>query len=117
MPAVAQATSTPNAGTNTATTTPMSTHKTAKPPAPKLAVESTTVQFPLVDHAVAVGWQPVTPEAALGKRRGEGGLSFYDDLAAARWRLNTGGVTPDRETVVTGQSVTVRVDLGSRRIS
>src|SRR3546814_15961909 len=38
-PAVAQASATPNAGTNTATTTPMSTHKTAKPPAPKLAAE------------------------------------------------------------------------------
>src|SRR3546814_3999081 len=72
----------------------MSTHKTAKPPAPKLAVESTTVQFPLVDHAVAVGWQPVTPEAALGKRRGEGGLYFYDELEAALLRLNPGVVTP-----------------------
>lgn len=60
----------------------------------KLAVESTTVQFPLVDHAVAVGWQPVTPEAALGKRRGEGGLFFYDELEAALLRLNPGVVTP-----------------------
>src|SRR5690606_19617552 len=60
----------------------------------KLAVESATVQFPLVDHAVAAGWQPVTPEAALGKRRGEGGLYFYDELEAALLRLNPGVVTP-----------------------
>lgn len=60
----------------------------------KLAVESTTVQFPLVGHAVAAGWQPVTPEAALAKRRGEGGLHFYDELKAALLRLNPGVVTP-----------------------
>lgn len=59
----------------------------------KLAVESTTVQFPLVDHAVAIDWTPVTPEAALGKRRGEGGLYFYDELEAALLRLNPGVVT------------------------
>src|SRR3546814_823082 len=66
----------------------------SKPPKQsKLAVESTTVQFPLVEHAVAVGWQPVTPEASLGKRRGEGGLYFYDELEAALLRLNPGVVT------------------------
>lgn len=59
----------------------------------KLAVESATVQFPLVDHAVATGWQAVTPEAALGKRHGEGGLFFYDELEAALLRLNPGVVT------------------------
>jgi type I restriction enzyme, R subunit len=60
----------------------------------ELAVESATVQFPLVDHAMAVGWEPVTPEAALGKRRGEGGLFFYDELEAALLRLNPGVVRP-----------------------
>jgi type I restriction enzyme R subunit len=62
---------------------------------PKLAVESATVQFPLVDHAVAAGWQPVTDQAALGKRRGEGGLYFYDELEAALLRLNPGIVTEE----------------------
>ena len=60
----------------------------------KLAVESTTVQFPLVGHAATVGWEKVSPEAALGKRRGEGGLFFYDELEAALLRLNPGVVTP-----------------------
>ncbi len=62
---------------------------------PKLAVESATVQFPLVDHAVAAGWKPVTDAAALGKRRGEGGLYFYDELEAALLRLNPGVVTAE----------------------
>lgn len=60
----------------------------------KLAVESTTVQFPLVGHAATVGWEKVSPEAALGKRRGEGGLFFYDELEAALLRLNPGVVSP-----------------------
>ncbi len=72
----------------------MSKRKPSKPKAPKLAIESATVQFPLVDHAVAVGWQPVAPEVALGKRRGEGGLYFHDELEAALLRLNPGVVTP-----------------------
>jgi type I restriction enzyme, R subunit len=67
---------------------------TASARSSKLAVESTTVQFPLVDHAVVAGWHVITPDAALGKRRGEGGLYFYDELEAALLRLNPGVVTP-----------------------
>lgn len=65
----------------------------AKAIAPKLAVESTTVQFPLVEHAAAVGWSRVSEAEALSKRRGEGGLYFYDELEAALLRLNPGVVT------------------------
>ncbi|TAN04238.1 MAG: HsdR family type I site-specific deoxyribonuclease [Rhodanobacteraceae bacterium] len=60
---------------------------------PKLALESTTVQFALVEHAAAVGWVKVTPEAALARRGGEGGLFFRDELEAALLRLNPGVVT------------------------
>jgi len=60
----------------------------------KLAIESTTVQFPLVDHAAAAGWNTVSEADALGKRRGEGGLFFYDELEAALLRLNPGVVAP-----------------------
>src|SRR5690242_2086828 len=60
----------------------------------KLAIESATVQFPLVDHAAAAGWERVSEAQALGKRRGEGGLFFYDELEAALLRLNPGVVTP-----------------------
>lgn len=59
----------------------------------KLAVEASTVQFPLVDHAAAAGWQRVNDSEALCKRRGEGGLFFYDELEAALLRLNPGVVT------------------------
>lgn len=62
----------------------------------KLAIESTTVQFPLVDHAVAIDWIPVSDSLALGKRRGEGGLFFYDELEAALLRLNPGVVARRR---------------------
>lgn len=60
----------------------------------KLAVEATTVQFPLVDHAATAGWARVNEADALRKRRGEGGLFFYDELEAALLRLNPGVVTP-----------------------
>lgn len=59
----------------------------------KLASESATVQFPLVDHAVDAGWNRVNEVDALTKRRGEGGLFFYDELETALLRLNPGVVT------------------------
>ena len=59
-----------------------------------LGVESTTVQFPLVEHAAAVGWARLSDTDALTKRRGEGGHFLYDELAAALLRLNPGVVTP-----------------------
>lgn len=72
----------------------MSKRPTPKPQQSKLAIESTTVQFPLVDHAAAAGWERVSDGEALRKRRGEGGLFFYDELEAALLRLNPGVVTP-----------------------
>ena len=59
----------------------------------KLAVEAATVQFPLVDHAVGADWDRVNEADALSRRRGEGGLFFYDELDAALLRLNPGVVT------------------------
>jgi type I restriction enzyme R subunit len=70
----------------------MTKPKPTKPYAPKLAVESSTVQFPLVDHAAAAGWERVSEAEALRKRGGEGGLFFYDELEAALLRLNPGVV-------------------------
>lgn len=57
------------------------------------AVEAATVQFPLVGHAAAAGWEKVAPEEALAKRGGEGGLFFRDELEAALLRLNPGVVS------------------------
>ncbi len=59
-----------------------------------LGIESTTVQFPLVEHAASVGWMRLSDADALTKRRGEGGHFLYDELAAALLRLNPGVVTP-----------------------
>lgn len=59
----------------------------------QLAAEATSVQFPLVDHAADAGWTRVNEADALSKRRGEGGLFFYDELEAALLRLNPGVVT------------------------
>lgn len=72
----------------------MSESSAPMPKPSKLALESTTVQFPLVDHAAAAGWERVSETEALRKRRGEGGLFFYDELEAALLRLNPGVVTP-----------------------
>ena len=65
-----------------------------------LASEAGTVQFPLVRHAEAAGWTAVSESTALGKRRGEEGLFFYDELEAALLRLNPGVVTKDNVQAV-----------------
>jgi type I restriction enzyme R subunit len=44
--------------------------------------EAGTVQFPMVKHAVEIGWEPLAPEAAKEKRGGDTGMLFRDDLAA-----------------------------------
>ena len=38
--------------------------------------EATTVQFPMVDHAVEIGWTPLTPGAALTMRAGTASILF-----------------------------------------
>ncbi|MEX2280851.1 MAG: HsdR family type I site-specific deoxyribonuclease, partial [Gemmatimonadota bacterium] len=60
-----------------------------------LAAEAGTVQFPLIQHAVEIGWREVSAVDALHKRGGESGLFFYDELRAALLRLNPGVVTED----------------------
>lgn len=42
--------------------------------------EAGTVQFPMVKHAVEIGWSPVTPEDARIKRGGDVGTFFRDVL-------------------------------------
>lgn len=60
-----------------------------------LASEKGSIQFPLVKHAGEIGWTIVSDTDALSKRKGEGGLFFYDELQAALSRLNPGLVTSD----------------------
>lgn len=44
--------------------------------------EAGTVQFPMVKHAVEIGWTPIPPEDARIKRGGEDGAFFRDVLEA-----------------------------------
>lgn len=44
--------------------------------------EAGTVQFPMVKHAVEIGWTPITPGDARTKRGGEAGTFFRDVLEA-----------------------------------
>jgi len=50
--------------------------------------EAGTVQFPMVNHAVSVGWTPITPQVAKDKRGGEAGMLFRDEVAGALERFN-----------------------------
>jgi len=42
--------------------------------------EAGTVQFPMVNHSVEIGWTPLTPEIAREKRGGDVGIFFREDL-------------------------------------
>ena len=50
--------------------------------------EASTVQFPMVRHAAEVGWTPLTPQEALARRGGTGGMLFRGELEAALRRFN-----------------------------
>jgi type I restriction enzyme, R subunit len=59
---------------------------------PRIA-ELNTVQLPLVRYAEGVGWECVSKDASIAKRRGLEGLFHYPELEAALLRLNPGVVT------------------------
>lgn len=50
--------------------------------------EAGTVQFPMVKHAVEIGWTPLTPEEAREKRGGDASMLFRDELADKLSSLN-----------------------------
>lgn len=82
-----------------------------------LALEASTVQYPLVRHAVDVGWEFVSDTDALAKRRGEEGLFFYDELAAAMLRLNPGVVTAENvAAVITAMEAVPPTMEGNRQL-
>jgi type I restriction enzyme R subunit len=51
--------------------------------------EAGTVQFPMVKHAVEIGWASITPEDARTKRGGEAGTFFRDVLEAKLAAFNS----------------------------
>jgi type I restriction enzyme R subunit len=50
--------------------------------------EAGTVQFPMVKHAVEIGWTPLAPEVAKQKRGGEAGMLLRDELEAKLSEFN-----------------------------
>lgn len=50
--------------------------------------EAGTVQFPMVKHAVEIGWTALTPDDAKTKRGGEAGMLLRDTLAAKLHQFN-----------------------------
>jgi len=50
--------------------------------------EGGSVQFPMVRHAVEIGWTSLAPEVAREKRGGDAGMLFPDDLAAKLAEFN-----------------------------
>ncbi len=58
--------------------------------------EHSSVQTPLIHHAVAAGWEYVPRAEAVVLRKGEGGLYFYRVLEERLKALNPGWFSPDR---------------------
>ncbi|EHH03927.1 HsdR family type I site-specific deoxyribonuclease [Agrobacterium tumefaciens CCNWGS0286] len=50
--------------------------------------EAGTVQFPMVKHAVEIGWTPLAPDVAKQKRGGEAGMLLRDELEAKLAQFN-----------------------------
>ena len=50
--------------------------------------EAGSVQFPMVSHAVGVGWTPIPPKLAKQKRGGESGMLFAGEVQDALASLN-----------------------------
>ena len=51
--------------------------------------EAGTVQFPMVKHAVEIGWTPLPPDVAKQKRGGEAGMLLRDELEAKLAQFNS----------------------------
>jgi type I restriction enzyme R subunit len=78
--------------------------------------EAGTVQFPMVKHAVEIGWTPLTPEIARIKRGGEAGMFLHDELATKVSEFNP-WLSPDsvRSVVETLDAVPATIE-GNREL-
>ncbi len=78
--------------------------------------EAGSVQFPMVDHAVEIGWQPLTPVEALFRRGGEAGTFLRGTLSIKLAELNP-WLTPDaaRSVVETLDALPATID-GNREL-
>jgi type I restriction enzyme R subunit len=78
--------------------------------------EAGTVQFPMVKHAVEIGWTPLNPEVAKQKRGGEAGMLLRDELEAKLSEFNP-WLSPDavRSIIETLDAIPATVD-GNREM-
>jgi type I restriction enzyme, R subunit len=104
----------------------MSTPKTKKPkkdaaPPPlaprQLGNEAKTVQYPLVEHAREIGWEPVSKTDALRLRGGEAGAFFYEVLRSKLIEFNPGLVTGDNvQSIIDRMEAVPKTIAGNREI-
>lgn len=76
-----------------------------------LGSERLTIREPLVRYAAEVGWEVLSPDAALTLRRGESGLFLYETLRAKLLDLNAGIVAPANVDAIIGRLEGVRADV------
>ena len=50
--------------------------------------EADSAQFPMIAHAIGIGWSSLSPDAARLKRGGDSGMLFRDDLTAKLAEFN-----------------------------
>lgn len=62
--------------------------------------EARTVQFPMVKHAVEIGWKPLSPEEAREMRSGESDMFFRDLLAGKLKKFNSWLLVDDIRSII-----------------
>jgi len=81
-----------------------------------LISEAGTVQFPMVKHAVEIGWAPVTPDDAKIMRGGDANMIMRDELATKLRKFNPWlSIDAVRSVIESMEAVPATVD-GNRQM-
>ncbi len=83
---------------------------------PRRIAEAGVAQFPMVRHAQAVGWAPLEPTVATGKRGGRASAFFRDELEAAIRRFNRWMTDDDARSIVERIEATPPTIEGNRQM-
>lgn len=78
--------------------------------------EAGTVQFPMVKHAVEIGWTPLTPDAARARRGGDANMILRDELAAKLRQFNPWLRADDVRSVIESLEALPATIEGNRQI-
>lgn len=76
-----------------------------------VASESGVVHGPLVDYAVAAGWQYISPQGAVPLRHGETGLLFRDIFVEQVQKLNPEVVSLEAAEGLAGKLIRIRPNV------